>query len=148
MAKEIERKFIVGPGWEADVDAPGTDFIQAYLSTDPRATVRVRIAGNSARLTIKGRNEGISRDEWEYEIPLEDARQMIARCAEATIEKTRYRAGRWEIDVFHGRLNGLILAEIELTSADEAVTLPGWIVREVSDDPAYFNSSLAKAMPE
>lgn len=145
MAKEIERKFLVKPGWEKYVDGPGTDFRQAYLNTDPRSTVRVRLAGDRAWLTVKGKNEGTVRDEWEYPVPPADAAAMIDRCGQAAIAKTRYRAGRWEIDRFHGPLEGLVVAEIELKSADEPFDRPVWLGREVSDDPRYFNSSLALA---
>lgn len=145
MAREIERKFLVSDGWRKAVDGPGTQFRQAYLSVDPKATVRVRVAGNEAWLTVKGLNNGISRDEWEFGIPVEDACDIIDRCATASLSKTRYRSGRWEIDEFHGCLEGLVVAEIELCSPDEKVDLPAWIGREVSDDPRYFNSSLAKA---
>lgn len=143
MASEIERKFLVGPGWRDAVDGPGIEMTQAYLSADPRATVRVRIAGPRAWLTVKGLNRGISRDEWEYAIPVADARAMAERCASSALSKTRYRAGRWEIDEFHGPLEGLVVAEIELESEDEEIALPAWVGREVSDDPRYYNSSLA-----
>ena len=107
MAKEIERKFLVRDGWQDAVDGPGIRMRQAYLSTDPRATVRVRIAGDRARLTVKGCNHGIVRDEWEYDIPVADAEAMVDRCSTAALSKTRYRAGRWEIDRFAGPLEGL-----------------------------------------
>lgn len=146
MPKEIERKYLVTAGWREAVDGPGTVFRQAYLSTVPRATVRVRIAGDRAMLTVKGRNDGITRDEWEYPIPLDDAAQMIDRCASASLSKTRFRAGRWEIDEFHAPLEGLVVAEIELSSPDEVISLPSWIGREVSEDPRYYNSSLATSL--
>lgn len=146
MAKEIERKFLVSNGWRDAVDGSGIEMKQAYLSTDPKATVRVRVAGGDAWLTVKGLTQGIARDEWEYPVPVADACGMIDRCGTASLSKTRYRAGRWEIDEFHGALEGLVVAEIELVSADETVDLPAWIGKEVSGDPRYYNSELAKAM--
>lgn len=148
MAKEIERKFLVaGDGWRGDADS-GTHIVQGYLSTDPDATVRVRMAGGKAFITVKGRNNGAVRDEWEYEIPVADARQMIALCR-GIIDKTRYRvpAGNgmcWEIDVYHGRHQGLVTAEIEMPAADTPVTLPCWIEREVTGDVNYYNSTLSQ----
>ncbi len=143
MGKEIERKFLVRDGWRQALTGPATEMAQAYLSVDPRATVRLRIAGPRAFLTVKGLNDGPSRDEWEYEIPVADAAEMMERCGQCRLSKTRYRAGRWEIDAFHGPLEGLVVAEIELTGPDEAVELPAWIEREVTGDPRYYNSSLA-----
>lgn len=146
MAKEIERKFLVKEGWREAVDSgSATLFRQAYLSTDPHATVRVRIAGERAWLTIKGLTCGVERDEWEYPIPSADAAAMIDLCCDASISKTRYRSGRWEIDEFHGCLEGLVVAEIELTSADEHFDAPSWLGREVSADPRYYNSELSRA---
>lgn len=143
MAKEIERKYLVREGWREAVDGPGVKMRQAYLSVEPRATVRVRVAADKAWLTVKGRNDGISRDEWEYPVPVADADAMIDRCGTAELSKTRYRSGRWEIDEFHGSLSGLVLAEIELTDESEHPVLPSWIGGEVSGDVRYYNSSLA-----
>lgn len=143
MAKEIERKYLVREGWREAADGPGVKMRQAYLSVEPRATVRVRVAGDKAWLTVKGRNDGISRDEWEYPVPVADADAMIDRCGTAELSKTRYRSGRWEIDEFHGSLSGLVLAEIELTDESEQPVLPSWIGGEVSGDVRYYNSSLA-----
>lgn len=143
MAKEIERKFLVGENWREAVDGPGVRMRQAYLSLEPRATVRVRVAGDRAWLTVKGRNDGISRDEWEYPVPVADADAMIDRCGTAELSKTRYRSGRWEIDEFHGKFSGLVVAEIELADVSEQPALPAWIGREVSGDVRYYNSSLA-----
>lgn len=143
MAKEIERKYLVRDGWRGAVDGPGVKMRQAYLSVDPRATVRVRVSGDRAWLTVKGRNDGITRDEWDYTVPVADADAMIDRCGTAELSKTRYRCGRWEIDEFHGPLSGLVVAEIELTDASEQPALPSWIGREVSGDVRYYNSSLA-----
>lgn len=149
MAKEIERKFLVTDSSFKARALTQTDLAQGYLSTDIDATVRVRIAGERAWLTVKSRNHGVCRSEWEYEVPVDDARCMLAECCgNRTIEKTRYivDAGnglRWEIDEFHGRHEGLVLAEIELPDADTPFERPAFIGSEVSGDPRYYNSVLA-----
>ena len=148
MAIEIERKFLLGSdGWRTD--DPGTRFRQGYLSIDPERTVRVRLEGDQGKLTIKGKSVGISRVEFEYALPADQAQQMLDDlCLRPLIEKTRYRveyAGHiWEIDEFYGENKGLLLAEVELAAVDSVVTLPDWIGAEVSDDPRYFNSSLVR----
>lgn len=148
MAKEIERKFLVRPDTDLDaITERRSEMIQAYLSTDPRATVRVRITDTHARLTVKGRNKGIERNEWEYDIPVDDARQMIDDCADPSsviISKTRRFSGRWEIDEFHGPLQGLVTAEIEMSDPEENIEIPQWIEREVSGDVRYYNSILSR----
>lgn len=147
MAKEIERKFLVtGDAWRGG--ATGTRYRQGYLSLEPERTVRVRIEGTRARLTVKGRSRGATRDEFEYDIPPADAEQMLDRlCGKPLIEKTRYkipyRGRTWEIDVFEGDNAGLIVAEVELESEEEKIDLPPWVSREVTDDPRYYNSSLS-----
>ena len=124
----------------------GEKIIQGYLSTEPARTVRVRTKGNSGFLTIKSSNVGIVRKEFEYEIPFDDATELLKLCTKI-LEKTRYKityAGKiWEIDVFAGRHAGLILAEVELNAVDEIVDVPAWIDKEVSEDPRYFNSNLS-----
>ncbi|MEH6357673.1 MAG: CYTH domain-containing protein [Pseudomonadales bacterium] len=147
MAIEIERKFLVSGTAFLD-GLTGTEFQQGYLSHGT-ATVRVRIAGEQAFLTIKGKTQGISRSEYEYAIPKADARNMLATlCDEAAIEKTRYLIEHaekcWEVDVFHGANQGLIVAEIELKDEHEKLTLPDWVAEEVSSEVRYFNSQLAK----
>lgn len=144
MALEIERKFLVtGTGYR-DVATEATLMEQAYLSRTPEATVRLRIAGDRAWLTVKGRNDGAVRHEWEYPVPVADARGMIERCADGpALVKTRWRVGRWEVDEFHGALQGLVVAEIELEHADEPFDKPGFIGREVTGNPRYYNSILA-----
>lgn len=145
MAKEIERKFLVESDAFMSHVTKSYDIIQGYLSDNPEATVRIRLRGNEAFLTVKGLSHGVTRDEWEYPIPVDDARSMLAICPpDEVLSKTRYICGRWEIDRFHGRHKGLILAEIELTSADESVEIPDFIGREVTGDPRYYNSVLAK----
>ncbi|MEY3897324.1 MAG: hypothetical protein RLZZ214_2845 [Verrucomicrobiota bacterium] len=146
MAEEIERKFLLADDSWRD-GTPGERIAQGYLSQDPDRTVRVRIAGGSAWLTIKGRSQDITRAEFEYDIPLADARELLDICLPSVIEKTRhcvlYGGHVWEIDVFHGENEGLVVAEVEL--ADESVSpeIPPWIGREVSADARYFNSCLA-----
>lgn len=144
MAKEIERKFLVTGEAYRTAASRSVRMTQAYLSTNPDATVRVRIAGDRAFLTVKGRNDGCVRDEWEYQIPVGDAREMIDRCAQSpVIDKTRHIDGRWEIDEYHGSLAGLVVAEIELSDNSEEIALPPYIGREVTGDTRYYNSSLA-----
>ena len=146
MANEIERKFLVADDSWRD-GAPGVRISQGYLSQDPERTVRVRIAGENAWLTIKGRTVGIRRAEFEYVVPVADARELLGLCLPAVIDKTRHRIEHgghvWEIDVFHGENDGLVLAEVEL--ADESVEpdLPAWAGAEVSADARYFNACLA-----
>ncbi len=146
MATEIERKFLVkNSAWKKG--AKGTLYRQGYLSTDPERTVRVRLEGETGKLTIKGKTEGISRAEYEYAIPAGEAGEMLdSLCLSPLIEKTRYRlvyAERtWEVDEFHGDNAGLIVAEVELESEKAPLLLPEWVGQEVSDDPRYFNASL------
>lgn len=146
MAIEIERKFLV-LNTDFLKGRQGTEYKQGYLNREG-ATVRVRIAGENAFLTIKGKSDGISRLEYEYAIPRTEANEMLANlCALPPIEKTRYLidfAGKcWEVDVFHGANKGLIVAEIELNDVDEHFEKPDWLGEEVSHDPRYFNSQLA-----
>ncbi len=148
VGREIERKFlVVGEGWK--VAEAGTDLRQGYLCSDVERNVRVRLAGGKARLTIKGRAEGITRAEYEYDIPLDDARELLdTLCQRPLIEKTRYRIPlgehTWEVDEFHGDNAGLVVAEVELGSADESFERPAWLGTEVSDDPRYLNANLAR----
>lgn len=146
MATEIERKFlVVGDDWKGL--AKGTLYRQGYLNRDPHRTVRVRVAGLSAFITVKGITVGATRQEFEYSIPMEDAEQLLALCEGPLIEKKRYvvehQGHRWEIDEFSGDNGGLVLAEVELRQENEVIDLPCWAGREVSDDPRYFNSNLA-----
>lgn len=146
MAVEIERKFlVVGEGWRDEGE--GIGFRQGYLSTAPERSVRVRIKGEAALLTVKGASDGLARLEFEYEIPVEDAVTLLEEvCEQPVIEKTRTRIERgglvWEVDEFHGVNAGLVLAEVELQSADQAVELPDWVGQEVSGDPRYYNANL------
>jgi adenylate cyclase len=148
MAEEIERKFLVSnDSWRPG--AGGTRFRQGYLSTDPERTVRVRLEGERGVLTIKGLSRGICRAEFEYPIPAAEAAVLLdTLCLQPLIEKTRYRVEHgghiWEIDEFAGDNAGLVLAEVELSSEDEAVELPLWVGAEVSSDPRYFNANLIR----
>ncbi|MES2799937.1 MAG: CYTH domain-containing protein [Bacteroidota bacterium] len=144
---EIERKFLVNAAiWSALDGMEAKEITQAYLSKSKEMTIRVRIKGTSGYLTIKGATEGISREEFEYEIPVLEAKQLIDQFAEKSISKERYevpfQGHTWEIDVFHGPLEGLVLAEIELSSEEEHFEKPNWLAKEVSDDLRYFNSHL------
>lgn len=146
MAKEIERKFVIDPEkW----DWKGTPIgmTQAYLAIMDDKIVRIRIAGENAFITIKGNLKGITRNEYEYAIPVEDAREMLTMCQYTPVEKTRYitelEGKIWEIDVFHGSNKGLFVAEIELEYEDEEFKLPDWIIEEVSVDERYYNFNLA-----
>ena len=149
MAQEIERKFLIsGEGWKSDIESSAR-LQQGYLSTSAKATVRVRIYDDAeAVLTLKGKTEGISRAEFEYAIPLEDARELMELAKPNVIEKRRhkvpFKAHVWEVDVFEGQHEGLVLAEVEMQSADEHVDLPPWIGREVSEDDRYANASLSR----
>jgi adenylate cyclase len=148
MSVEIERKYLVDVSiWRPT--APGVAIRQGYLSSVPERTVRVRIEGDRAVLTIKGKTDGISRVELEYPIPVDDAATMLADlCERPLIEKTRHHevhAGKtWDVDVFAGDNAGLVVAEIELASETEPFEVPPWASTEVSDDPRYFNASLIK----
>ena len=146
MAIEIERKFLVhGEGWRCG--AAGTDYQQGYLAIEPQCSVRVRLSGDGAWLTIKGASAGLTRPEFEYLIPLEDAKALLELCLPGVISKTRYvlthGEHRWEIDEFHGDNDGLLLAEIELAREDETFDKPDWLGEEVSNDPRYYNAALS-----
>jgi adenylate cyclase len=147
MAKEIERKFLVHPRKWSDL-GPGLVIRQGYLCASKQSSVRVRTYGDKAFLSVKGPTSGTTRDEYEYEIPINDANEMLANlCENPPIEKTRYRivfkGHTWEVDEFTGENRGLMVAEVELKNAKEQVELPDWIDREVTGDPRYFNSNLA-----
>ena len=147
MAKEIERKFLVAhQAWRESVNTIHV-FRQGYLSYDSERTVRVRATEVTGYLTIKGITEGLTRDEFEYEIPLADALALLQLCERPAIEKKRYivpnDAHVWEVDVFEGVNEGLVVAEIELGSEDEAFDKPNWLGNEVSGDRKYSNSALS-----
>jgi adenylate cyclase len=146
MGLEVERKFLVtGEGWRS-LGEP-ISIRQGYLSTEPLRTVRVRVAGERAWLTVKGISIGASRLEFEYPIPLRDAADMLEGfCEQPVLEKrrTRIRLGEvvWEVDEFLGENRGLIVAEVELREAGQSLTIPDWIGAEVTGDPRYYNSHL------
>lgn len=147
MAKEIERKFLVTDSSYRSMAHASFKISQGYISRRKEGTVRVRVKGDKAFLTVKGANTGISRNEWEYEIALDDATQMLDTVVEGRpLEKTRYLVNyegyTWEIDEFEGRLAPLVVAEVEMKSIEENPPLPPFVGREVSGDPAYYNSNL------
>lgn len=145
MGVEIERKFLVTDVNKATPFNNEVMMMQGYLQTTP-TTVRVRIADENAYLTIKGLTNNYSRAEFEYDIPLPDAREMLRLCEGPMVEKRRFRNSHrghiWEIDIFMGDNAGLIVAEIELTSEEDEFEIPPWVGKEVSNDPRYFNSAL------
>ena len=147
MAKEIERRFLVEPRKWSDL-GDGLAIRQGYLCASKQSSVRVRTYGERAYVTIKGATSDITRDEYEYEIPINDANEILDNlCEHPPIEKTRYRivykAHTWEVDEFSGANRGLTVAEVELQDTKEQVELPDWIDREVSGDPRYYNSNLS-----
>ncbi|MBD2096329.1 CYTH domain-containing protein [Trichocoleus sp. FACHB-591] len=156
MATEIERKFLVKPEeWQQFQQRSdptllsSTRYRQGYISSSASKTVRIRVAGDRGFITIKGPTVGYSRSEFEYSIPLADAEAMLDQlCEPPLIEKTRHKVAWdnlvWEVDEFAGANQGLMVAEVELSDANQAITLPDWAGEEVSHDPRYFNASLAK----
>lgn len=149
MGVEIERKFLVqNDDWKAQT-ASSYHIIQGYMVGEPSLAVRLRIIDDTvALLTIKGKGEGIARPEYEYPIPVEDAKGMLALCGNRVLEKTRHLITakndlKWEVDVFAGRHAGLVLAEIELPSLDTPFDRPDWIGEDVSENPSYLNAVLA-----
>jgi CYTH domain-containing protein len=145
MATEIERKFLVtGTDWR---QSNPVRFSQGYLNRDRERTVRVRLAGDHAFLTIKGLTTGISRAEFEYAIPVADAKQLLALCQGPFIEKARHvvvhNGTTWEVDEFFGENSGLVVAEVELDYEHQSFERPTWLGQEVTEDARYFNSNLA-----
>ena len=148
MALEIERKYLIDLEKISPLEN-GIRIKQGYLSTNKNAVVRVRVKNDKAYLTIKGSNSGIARLEFEYEIPLNEANEMLEKlCQKPVIDKTRYLINHenhtWEVDIFYGDNEGLVVAEVELSSEDEHINLPSWVKEEVSHDDRYFNSNLMK----
>ena len=147
MALEIERKFLV----EGDFKPFAKDalrIIQGYMSSVPGRTVRIRLMGDKGFITIKGPVSGISRFEWEKEIEVDDARQLLDMCLPGIIEKTRWLIPAtptqltWEVDEFHGRLAGLTIAELELQSEQQTFDKPSFVGQEVTGDPRYYNANI------
>jgi adenylate cyclase len=147
MPLEIERKFLVDSQKWKPTDE-GIRLVQAYLSIDPNPTVRIRIAGEKAFLTIKGRSETISRPEFEYEIPVNEALDMMKLAISNPVEKIRYEIMHegfcWEVDIFSEKNEGLVIAELELESEDQSFPRPDWLLTEVSGDRRYYNSYLSE----
>ncbi len=149
MATEIERKFLVeGNDWRQAVESE-RHIVQGYLAHNQTATVRVRVAGEQAWLTIKGMVQGPSRSEYEYPIPVDDALGMLQELAlMPPIEKVRHRVRCgdhvWDLDVFGGENEGLVMAEVELSTEDEPFEMPPWAGREVTGDGRYYNVNLAR----
>lgn len=148
MGLEIERKFLVNQEKWTATEKPKAEFYrQGYLLTDPNKTIRVRATDTKCFITIKGKSEGATRAEFEYEIPKEEAIQLLDMFAVSDLTKYRYKVvfaeKLWEIDVFLGGNEGLIVAEIELSSEDEAFDLPDWAAEEVTGEKKYYNSNLS-----
>ena len=148
MAQEIERKFLVDFNKLPPLPA-GEAIKQAYIDTNSHTVVRVRLIGDEAFLTLKGANRGNVRSEFEYSVPVDDAKAIVAElCDGPSVEKTRYllpHAGHiWELDIFEGDNQGLVVAEVEMATEHEAVQLPSWVTQEVSGQPRYYNVSLLK----
>lgn len=147
MPKEIERKFLVDL---TKITLPdGEPIKQGYfpIADTVKTVVRIRVKGKKAYLTIKGGNKGAVRAEYEYAIPINEALEMLeAMCQKPFIDKTRHEilVGKhlWEVDIFHGENNGLVVAEIELSEENEAFELPSWVREEVTHDSKYYNSNL------
>lgn len=147
MSQEIERKFLVIGDFKQEAFAH-SHIVQGYICAARGRTVRVRIRGDKGYLTIKGAADaqGISRYEWEKEIPLDEARELMKLCVDGVIDKTRYlvRSGKhiFEVDEFHGDNTGLLMAEVELSAIDESFIKPSFIGKEVTGDVRYYNSQL------
>ena len=145
--KEIERKFLVDhSAWAKQIKAKSFNITQAYLYNSKDQTIRLRLKDAKAYLTIKGPTSGLTRKEYEYEIPYQEAEEMIMDLKLKVLKKRRYLIDfsnkTWEVDVFEDNLKGLVIAEIELESEQEAFEKPAWIGKEVSYDPSYFNANL------
>lgn len=147
--REIERKFLVAGDFRGEVSG-ASRIKQGFLSSVPGRTVRVRVRGDKGYLTVKGPAQGLTRFEWEKEIPAEEAELLLRLCEPGMIDKTRYLVpstdGRhtWEVDEFHGDNEGLVVAEIELSSEDETFERPAWLGAEVTGDRRYYNSCLIR----
>ena len=149
MAQEIERKFLVTGDFKAQASGE-LRIVQGYLSSVPERTVRVRIKGEQGFITIKGIGSasGASRFEWEKEIPVAEVQELLKLCEPGVIDKTRFlvQAGdhTFEVDEFYGDNQGLVVAEVELASEDEAFTKPDWLGEEVTGDKRYYNAMLTR----
>ncbi len=153
MSVEIEHKYLVTDDAYKQLSSSVKHIIQGYLSKDKERTVRIRIADGNAYLTIKGKNEGDTRAEFEYTIPIDDAHILLnTLCIKPIIEKFRYivvyEGNKWEIDEFKGALCGLTLAEIELPASDYKYDIPPFIGKNVTNDARYYNSNLVDKIPK
>ena len=146
MGLEIERKFLVDFNSIENINK-SIYIKQGYILNSPEKVVRVRLSDEACYLTIKGENSGMSRPEFEYEIPRDEAEYLLDNMCLDIIEKTRHIVcifgDMWEIDEFHGSNDGLIVAEVEIPSEEYDLSLPKWILEEVTDDARYYNSNLA-----
>lgn len=145
---EIERKYLVKNSSYKDLASQKREIAQGYLTRKPERTVRVRISGEKGYLTVKGITTSFTRHEYEYEIPLSDACEMLAMCEKGIVEKCRYivdfKGHRWEVDEYQGALKGLVVAEIELAREDVEFSLPSFVGKEVTGNPEYYNSTLSE----
>ena len=148
MGREIERKFLLNENFCAERD-DGVEYVQGYIPGTENCVVRVRIMGELAVITVKSRLEGITRLEYEYPIPVDDAAEMLELlCSKPLIEKTRYKImfaeKVWDVDCFHGANKGLLLAEVEMETEDDVIKLPPWVGDEVTEQEKYLNINLSK----
>ena len=147
MALEIEKKFLVKGDFRNEVYKT-IHIVQGYLSRVPERVVRIRIKDDKGFITIKGKNVGATRFEWEKEIPVEEAKKLLELCEPGLVDKTRHLIKNtdgkhtWEVDVFHGRKEGIVIAEIELDDENEPFDRPSWLGEEVTGDKNYYNSNL------
>lgn len=150
MAQEIERKFLVKNDSYKELASTKTRIIQGYLSSVPERTVRIRIIGNNGFITVKGKSNetGVSRYEWEKEIPINEAKELLNLCETGIVDKVRHniKVGEhiFEVDEFYGDNNGLVVAEVELSAENESFEKPEWIYKEVTGENKYYNSQLIK----
>ena len=149
MGIEIEHKFLVKNDSYRSMAVSESEIMQGFLSRIPERTVRVRVRGDKGFITIKGKGSGAAHPEFEYEVPLDDAKQMLSLCEPPVINKTRYivmhDGNRWEVDEFHGELQGLVIAELEVVSEEYRFSLPPFVGLEVTGDRRYYNSQLGVA---
>lgn len=147
MGVEIEVKYLVADGSWREAATAGQQFLQGYIAASEDRTVRVRVAGEQAWLTLKF-GQGLARGEYEYEIPVEDAKELLTHAVGTVIRKTRWQVTHdgdpWTVDEFEGDLDGLVLAELELGAVDQAFTVPAWAGEDVTHRPEYLNSTLAR----
>ena len=152
MAIEIEHKYLVIDNAFKQYTLHSKHIFQGYLSKDKERTMRIRVSDNDAFITIKGKNHGDKRLEFEYSIPYDDAKHLLDLCIKPIIEKFRhiveYNGNIWEIDEFKGALDGLILAEIEIPSSEYKYDIPPFIGKNVTNDSRYYNSNLVDKIPE